>query len=697
MASDACKSRTLYAAIMKRERRTRTGHRASPAIGREIQIVPKWHKMGYAVSIAEGENGALLHSLFAPEGALLATQFARRQEKAMSTLPKAKRTLPGLLVLVAVLALPAGVGAANKVVTANDPLTAETKAFIPLDDHFLVFTGGLRKRAQAAARFLRQTTFGYTRDDIVALMNQSPQAWIEAQFALPATSHLATVQADPERINRPWDVVMPSIWKQYFEGQDQFRQRVAYALSQIFVISLVNNAINDAPCGAAAYLDILNTQAFGNVRTLLRDVTLNAAMGEYLSMRESAKGDPVLQTQPDENYAREIMQLFSIGLWMLNLDGTRKLDGNGNPIPTYAEETVREFARVLSGWTFSNQDQQNPNRWLNPDLWDSDPTIRAAKSCAAWGAPMAPWIEVYKSVDNTRYISGPAHDTGPKTLLTYPNAPHTQIPAHVWGQSLDEYVRGSLEKAIDNIFYHPNVGPFLSRQLIQRLVTSNPSPEYIARVSQKFNDNGQGVRGDMRAILRAILLDQEARNSSIAQRRGYGKLTEPVIRFVQMHRAFRAIRPNGYRGLYDFSSPTNLNQNPLRSPSVFNFYHPDFVPTGPLSQNGLFGPEFEITDASSIAGYANFSKYAMIDGFDHSSSTPGNRMIPDYSFYLGLTNDPALLIEELDLLLCAGGMTREYKSQLAESIGKIPPTSGSDRLHVALWMIINSPDYLVQK
>lgn len=602
-----------------------------------------------------------------------------------------------LLVAAALFALPATSMAQTKVVTANDPLTKQATVTLALDDIYVVLPSGLRKRAQSSARFLRQTTFGYTRDDIVALMNQTPAAWIEAQFALPATSHLATVQADPERITRPYDVVMPSIWRQYFEGQDQLRQRVAFALSQIFVISLNHNIINDAPCGSAAYLDILNTQAFGNVRTLLRDITLSAAMGEYLSMRESAKGDPILQTQPDENYAREIMQLFSVGLWMLNNDGSRKLDGNNNPIPTYAEETVREFARVFSGWTFGNQNQQDPNRWLNPDLWDSNATVRAAKSCAAWGVPMAPWIEVYKSVDNTRYISGPAHDVGPKTLLSYTNAPHTQIPAHVWGQSLDEYARGSLEKAIDNIFYHPNVGPFLSRQLIQRLVSSNPSPGYIERVSEKFNDNGQGVRGDMKAIIRAILLDPEARSRGIAQQAGYGKLSEPVIRFVQMHRAFRAIRPNGYRGLYDFSSPTYLNQNPLRSPSVFNFYHPDFVPTGALSQNGLFGPEFEIADASSIAGYANFSKYSMIDGFDHSSSTPGNRMIPDYSFYLGLTNDPALLIEELDLLLCAGGMGKEFKAQLAQSISKISANSGSDRLHVALWQIINSPDYLVQK
>lgn len=587
--------------------------------------------------------------------------------------------------------------AAPALVTANQSLTTQKTIVVPLGDDFVVIASGLKNRANAAARFLRQTTFGYNRDAIVGLMNQGYSAWLEEQFAKPAVSHLSTVQADPDRIAKPWDVMMPSIWKQYFEGEDQLRQRVAFALSQIFVISLSNATINDAPCGAAAYLDILNTQAFGNVRPLLRDVTLNAAMGEYLSMKESAKGDPVLQTQPDENYARELMQLFSIGLWMLNDDGTRKLDGNGQPIPTYSEDTVKNFAKVLSGWTFAGQNQNDPSRWLNPDLWDADPAIRAAKSCAAWGAPMAPWTEVYRSADNKRYLSGPAHDTGPKTLLAYAGAPHTDIAEYRYGDSLADYVRGSLEKAIDNVFNHPNVGPFLVRQLIQRLVTSNPSPAYIERVVQKFNNDGSGVRGDMKAVLRAILLDPEARNSATAKLPSYGKLSEPAIRFVQMHRAFNARRPNGYHGLWDFSAPTALNQNPLRAPSVFNFFHPDYVPSGPLSQNGLLGPEFEITDASSVAGYAAFSKYAMIGGFDHSSSTPGNRMLPDYSFHLALTGTPQTLIDELDLLLCAGGMSAEFKKQLVQSVGKVASSQRDERLNMALWLIINSPDYSVQK
>ena len=316
---------------------------------------------------------------------------------------------------------------------------------------------------------------------------------------------------------------------------------------------------------------------------------------------------------------------------------------------------------------------------------------------------MEPWTEVFKSVDNKRYISGPAHDSGPKQLLSYPGAPHTTLPAHQEPQPLREYVQSSLEMLIDNVFQHPNVGPFLARQLIQRLITSNPAPAYVDRVAQKFNDNGQGVRGDLKAVIRAILLDNEARSSSIARQPSYGKLSEPVIRFVQMHRAFNAIRPNGYRGLYDFSAATLLNQNPLRAPSVFNFYPPDYSPAGPLAQNGLLGPEFAITNSTSVAGFADFSKWGIIGGFDHGSSTPGNRMIPDTAFYLALATSPQELIDELDLLLCAGGMNTAFKAQVVQSVSKVkvsnPITTAqrTERLNMALWLIINSPDYSVQK
>ncbi len=262
----------------------------------------------------------------------------------------------------------------------NDGLQTSAPASVTIS------AAGATDPRRDAARFLRQATFGATRTAIDALVAQGNAAWLDEQFAKPPTSHLATVKADPNLPPNPWAVTMPSVWKQFFEGDDQLRQRVGFALSQIFVVSLNNNTVLDAPCGPAAYLDILNRGAFGNARDLLKDITLNPVMGEYLSMKESAKSDPVLQTQPDENYAREFMQLFSIGTVMLNIDGTVKLDGLGKPIPTYTEDTVKGFAKALSGWTYAGQDQTKPWRWLWPDIWDPRSTSSARRMPAPRGA-----------------------------------------------------------------------------------------------------------------------------------------------------------------------------------------------------------------------------------------------------------------------------------------------------------------------
>ena len=546
-----------------------------------------------------------------------------------------------------------------------------------------------------AARLLRQATFGAPRDAIDPLVTQGYSAWIDQQFAKPAVSHLATVKADPNLPEMPWTVTMPSLWKQFFEGDDQLRQRVGFALSQIFVVSMNSNTVQDAACGTANYLDLLNRGAFGNVRDLLKDVTLSPVMGEYLSMKQSAKADPVLQTQPDENYAREVMQLFSVGLVMLNDDGSVKLDPDGKPIPTFNEDTVKGFAKALSGWTHAGQDQSKPWVWLYPDIWDPDPIIKTQKACPAWSTPMQPWTAGYRSADDTRTISGSAHDATAKQLLVYPGAPYSTLPA---GQS----PQADLENVIDNIFFHPNVGPFLAKQLIQRLVTSNPSPQYVQRVAQKFNDSGGGVRGDMKAVVRAILLDTEARSLAVASQPSFGKLTEPVVRFVQFHRAFKAKRRSGYYDLWDLGQPTNLNQSPLHAPSVFNFYHPNFTPAGPLTTANLVGPEFEIANASSLAGFSDFSRWGVIPGFGYYDTDTGHAITPDYTYYLGLTGSPSTLLDELEIVLCAACLDAGLKSQIAQAVGKIfwndnPSGQSQERLYTALWIIINSPDYSVQK
>ncbi len=547
-----------------------------------------------------------------------------------------------------------------------------------------------------AARFLRQATFGATRDDVEALVREGYEAWLARQFALPMVSHVATVQADPYLVDSAWYVTNQSIWKQFFTGQDQLRQRVGYALSQIYVVSFANGFVANSPCGAAGYLDTLNRHAFGNWRDLLRDVTLHPIMGEYLSMKESAKSDPVLRTQPDENYAREVMQLFSIGLVQLDSDGTPRLDAAGKRIPAFSEATVKGFAKALSGWTFGGQDQTKPWRWLYPDVWDEDPLLAVQKGCTAWTRPMEPWLTSFASADGTRLIAGPAHDQGAKQLLSYPGAPYATLPAK-------QSPAADLDNALENVFRHPNVGPFIGKQLIQRLVTSNPSPAYVARVAQAFADNGSGLRGDLKAVVRAVLLDPEARSLAARDAPTFGRLAEPVVRFVQLHRAFGAKKANGYYDLRGgLNAPTQLNQSPLFAPSVFNFYHPDYMPTGPLTQHGLVGPEFEITTSAAISGFAEFTKTDIIDGFEHGSRDPADRIVPDYTYYSALAGDPAALVAELDLVLTGGAMSDDAKLRIAGSIGAIPMSGdvvaqGRERLRTALWLIANTPDYLVER
>ena len=549
-----------------------------------------------------------------------------------------------------------------------------------------------------AARFLRQATFGAPREAIDALVAQGYPAWLDEQFALPAVSHKDAVLADP--LTAAGDYRMTnyrSLWKQRFEGRDQLRQRINDALLQVYVISFYNNRLGFLPCGIASYLDVLNRDAFGNFRDLLRDVTLHPVMGVYLSMLGSAKADPALLSQPDENYARELMQLFSIGLVMLNEDGTPWIGTDGKPVPTYAQETVQAFARALSGWTNANADQSKAWMWNGIYFSDPDPAVTFGLNCNAWSLPMTPWVKPYQSADQKRTLPAPPHDMGEKRLLDYPGAVFATLPA---GQAADH----DLENLLDNVFHHPNVGPFIGKQLIQRLVTSNPSPQYVARVARRFNDNGAGIRGDMKAVIRAILLDDEARSLAVAQQPTFGKLTEPVVRLVQYYRSFNAVEVTGagYNLGYSLDNQNLLNQQPLKSPTVFNFYGPDYQPAGPLARANLVGPEFEITTTSSVASFAN-NTTGWIPGY----GSPGQAtccVVPDFTYWYGLTAKPAQLVDELDLLLCAQCLNSTLKGQIVTAVGKIntgsTPASSTvekERLFTALSLILNSPDYTVQK
>ena len=545
------------------------------------------------------------------------------------------------------------------------------------------------------ARLLAQTTFGATQAEITRVAGLTPSAYLDEQFALPQTLHLPTVSADPYYPIEPWSVMSPSIWKKYFEAPDQLRQRVANALSQIMVISMQNNTIGDQACATAAYLDMLGANAFGNFKNLLKNVTLSPAMGEYLDMKGSAKADAILNIIPNENFAREVMQLFAIGTVMLNIDGSVQFS-NGKPINTYSEADAQSVARALTGWNFAGQDQTKSWRWLYPDVPYPSDAASGAKACTAWSTPMAPWTATYRSSDDTRDILGGAHDGGAKTLLVYPgstafsqNVPASQTPMQ------------DVDAVVDNLFNHPNVGPFIGEQLIQRLVTSNPSGAYVTRVANVFNNNGLAVRGDMKAVIRAILLDPEARTPRASQPNSFGKLREPILRFTHLHRAFGAVMGNGYRSIYDLGGSDSLGQSPLRAPSVFNYYSPDYAPSGPLSDADLVGPEFGIANSATISGFMDFSKYGIIGGFNSGAVNPGDWLNPNYAATIALATNPPAMVDALNVLLLSSGMSMQFRTQLIDVATKLTDsnatTQNTERFKTVLWLILNSPEYSIQK
>jgi len=516
--------------------------------------------------------------------------------------------------------------------------------------------------AADAARFLTQTTFGPTRAEIDALVGQPFANWIDAQMALPRTSHEAETHAELERYGDPNFAGRPdrrhrygAFWNISLRGEDQLRQRVALALSQIMVASDQNGTIYNWQAGLANYHDMLARHAFGNFRDLLWDVTLHPIMGVYLSHLRNAKADPETGSVPDENFAREIMQLFSIGLSELHPDGTLKLDGNGLPIPTYDQATITEMAKVFTGWTFQNDD---------PQPW----TFR-------WGHPN------YTSP----MMNYPAyHEDGPKTIVT-----GRELPA---GQGALK----DLNDTIDTLFEHPNTGPFISRQLIQRLVTSNPSPGYVYRVAQVFADNGAGERGDLGAVVRAILLDYEARSPEIAASPNFGKVREPMIRMIGLWRALDVELASGQ--IFYFWSDYELSQGPLSSPSVFNFFRPDYAPVGELSRAGLFAPELQIhTDATAIGVPNRLAVYAYSNWTD-PRAWDDNAVILKIEDLETLWPHATAIVDELNLRLCAGTMTSATRDRILAAVDSLPGwLNASQNISAIIYLVATSPESAVQR
>lgn len=520
--------------------------------------------------------------------------------------------------------------------------------------------------AEEAARFLTQATYGPTDASIADLRTTGYSKWLDQQMAMGSRSHVEeTEQRVIERgTNFNNGDFIYSYWDQAITAPDQLRQRMKLALSEIFVISLVDSSINAK--GAASYYDMLGDEAFGNFRTLLEKVTLHPMMGVYLTWVANQKEDPATGRHPDENYAREIMQLMTIGLYQLNQDGTPKTDKAGQPIPTYSADDIGGLARVLTGYSYYSPKP-------------SSVTFRGgARDPEAWTHPMIPY---------------PAfHSTGEKAFLG------VVIPA-----SSTPDAEGDLKVALDTLFNHPNVGPFIGRQLIQRLVTSNPSPAYVSRVAAVFNDNGKGVRGDMSAVVRAILLDPEARDDAIAQDPDFGKVREPIIRLANWARAFDATSESGQWLIPSTSSNTSLGQAPLMSPSVFNFYRPGYSPPGTrAAAKGLVAPEFQIVDEVTVAGYLNTMLNAIAYGIGRSHDVTS-----DYAAEMAVARDPEALVDRIDLLLLSGRMSSGLRSRLVEAVAGIRvPTNGREtttdnalrnRAIVAVYLTMASPEYLVQR
>jgi uncharacterized protein (DUF1800 family) len=502
--------------------------------------------------------------------------------------------------------------------------------------------------AAEAARFLAQATLGASKSDIAAVQASGFSAWLDAQFTIPPSqSHydwLAAHGYNDEKYRNSATGLDNTIWRKLIASPDALRQRVTLALSEICVVSVLGVSTPWRQFAVGNYLDLLENNAFGNYRTLLGQISLSTAMGYYLTFRGNAKANPSTGSQPDENYARELMQLMTLGLYKLNADGTPQAT------ETYGQADVSGLARVFTGWELDTAGLASP---LPPDVHRR---------------PMAQVASRY--------------ETGSKSFLG------TTIAA---GASAS----ASLNTALDTLFAHPNLPPFIGRQLIQRLVTSNPSPAYVARVAAVFADNGAGVRGDMKAVIRAILLDAEARDLGNAASPSFGKLREPVTRFLNWARAFGAVSAGDTWAINDLSDPaTRLGQSPMRSPSVFNFFRPGYVPpNSAIAAGGLAAPEFQITTESSVAGYVNFMQSA-VSGVSVGDVKTG------YPTLLPLAADSRALLAELNLVLAANQLSATTLATLATALDSIAAATDSGKLNriwASLTLVLASPEYIVQK
>jgi uncharacterized protein (DUF1800 family) len=498
-----------------------------------------------------------------------------------------------------------------------------------------------------ASRFLAQATMGTTDAMIADVQAKSFDGWLSAQFALPrATTHwdwlVAQGYSASTYINSEAGFD-PTMWRQLIVEPDQLRQRVGFALSEIMVVGIAGINLNWKQFAAAGYVDVLLDNAFGNFRTLLDAITTNAAMASYLTFLGNRKANAATGAVPDENYARELMQLFTLGLYQLNMDGTNKLSA-GNPLETYAQADVSGLARIFTGLSLANSTSTTPDRYRLPLVMNAS-----------------------------------LNETGSSSFL---------------GASVSGGGMAAIKTALDTIFAHPNVPPFFARQLIQKLVTSNPSPAYVSRVSAIFADNGSGTRGDMKAVIRAVLLDSEARNDTALTSSSAGKLREPIARVTGWARAFGAASPSNAWAFGDTSSSsTRLAESPGRSSSVFNFFRPGYSPPNTaISSAGLVAPEFQITNELSVVAYINYLQTLIASGAGDTTA--------DFGVIAPLASDSQALIDQVNLLVASGQLSTATVAAIKAAIDSISLTASNgpgNRVGTAILLTMASPDYLTLK
>lgn len=592
-----------------------------------------------------------------------------------------------ITILLNVMLLPAQekiqfLGAGN-----SDGITVYTSSNFQRDGWNHVASGektisgeGLEGKLIEASRFLSQASLGADRELIKNVAKTGIKTWIDEQIKTEASLYLPTMDTvfqsvydwfienggNPDDFPyRPYySMFSYAWWELNMKSSDHLRHRIAFALSQIMVVS-AQSELEGFGFALASYYDIFASNAFGNFRDILHEVALHPAMGYYLSHLNNPKADPENNIHPDENFAREIMQLFSIGLYELNPDGSIKIDGSGNGIPTYNNNDIKEFAKIFTGLGIGDVVE---NEWVDEPEFGHD----------IWIANMTVPMKMYNEW----------HEPGQKILLNNFIVPNGQDGMQ------------DIEDAIDNLFNHENVGPFIGRRLIQMLVKSNPSPDYISSVTAAFNNNGEGDRGDMKAVIKAILLHPEARTCEWINNPLQGKLRESMMRNLHFAKAIGTISPSGRYWNNNYFYYEQTAQTPMYSPSVFNFYLPDFQPVGPIADAGLFAPEFQIHNSRTSIGYVNQVDWWAIDEVFHYAWESEDLWIyTDFTWLVESARDPEVLLNKLDLVLTHGQLSEETRASIIEVIE--PLQGGLDalknKIDLATYLIMISPDYAILK